>query len=354
MLYGIDIHPQYQSGFNIERAAAEGITFLSAKLSEGTDNSYLSMGSADWLRRGKAAGLHCLGYHYLRPGNEAAQARVFAAALKATGVPGVLDAEAIANVGGVTTATLTIQGIRAFVTACRALGVSVPLMYLPRWYHKLIGSPSLAGLPTLWASGYPTTAAGGFESLYAYVGDRLWANYGSSEIAVLQYSDCAHVAGMAVDANAYQGTRAQFSALLGLSTQRKDHATMIILPSTPVPADLSSDPATWPQRNHIVGWNVAGGWQGDAAFSFGVQDWPGPDSGVRGYLLLASWILPPTTGMLSQLVPVDPLYTKGRGRPIYAQTPTPEYKAPPGCVGVSLNYAAPAQAGAFVPVGRSA
>jgi hypothetical protein len=75
------------------------------------------------------------------------------------------------------------------------------------------------------------------------------------------------------------------------------------LPATNPPADPNSDPKTWPQRNYDVGFDLAGGWEGDFAGEFGVQEWGGrTDDGARGYLALASWITP------HGLVPVAPVF----------------------------------------------
>jgi hypothetical protein len=125
------------------------------------------------------------------------------------------------------------------------------------------------------------------------------------------------------------------------------HADMIQLPATAVPSDPKKDPQMWSQRNFDVTWDPAGGWGGGAAWSFGVQDWGGRTDFVRGYLSLASWMLPG-----GKLVPVDPVFTAtGGGQSILAHTPTRTYPAPTGCVGVTLNYSAPN--GAYVTVGRS-
>lgn len=350
-LFGVDIHPEFQAGISIEQVAKE-VDFLSVKLSEGMSDVWVGMGSRDWIKRGKAAGLLCLGYHYLRPGNEAAQARLFAGALAATGVPGVLDAEAVAVVGGTTTPLLTIAGIRAFMAAATAAGAHIPLMYLPGWYHQLLGAPLLAGLPLLWQSGYPSALGSGTPAaLYTAVGPRLWGAYGGRPVAVLQFTDRAQVAGRRIDANAFLGTRAEFAALITGSAGRKDTTAMIQIPATDTPSAIGSSPASWPQRNFNVGWDITGGWEGDAAFAFGVQDWPGPPSNARGYLLLASWIMP-SAGGAPQLLPVDPLYTAGKGRSLGPHELTPAYRAPAGCIGVTLNYSAPG--GAFVTIGRSA
>jgi hypothetical protein len=189
-VYGVDIHPRFQAGISIEEIRREGFDFMAVKVSEGLDGSYLVAGSADFLRRGGAAGLLCLGYHYLHAGDEDTQAKVFAEALRAAGVPGMLDAEALASDGRAP--TLTVAGIRGFLDACGRLGARVPLLYLPHWYWERLGRPSLAGLPPLWGSSYVSPSdphswsqlsydvgfdpAGGWEGGFAFsFGVQEWA-----------------------------------------------------------------------------------------------------------------------------------------------------------------------------------
>jgi hypothetical protein len=74
-IYGVDIHPRFQAGIGIEEIRREGFDFMAVKVSEGLDGSYLAAGSADFLRRGRAAGLLCLGYHYLHADDEDIQGR---------------------------------------------------------------------------------------------------------------------------------------------------------------------------------------------------------------------------------------------------------------------------------------
>lgn len=215
ILYGPDLHPQYQAGIDIEQIAAEGCGFLACKVSEGT-NVYDSL---DWLRRGQAAGMIALGYHYLRPGDETAQAATFAGQLARAGhVPGMLDAEALAADGS--TPTLTVESIRRFLAECARLGARVPLIYLPRWYWQRMGSPDLTGFPMLWASSY--VAGGGHPGdLYAAVTPRYWAAYGGLPVAVLQFTDCAQIAGREIDCSAYLGTREQFASLVSATSASK-------------------------------------------------------------------------------------------------------------------------------------
>ncbi len=347
-IYGVDIHPRFQAGINIEGIRREGFDFMAVKVSESTDGSYLAAGSADFLRRGRAVGLLCLGYHYLRADREDEQARVFSNALRVTGVPGMLDAEALAADGR--SPALNIAGIRSFLQACQRLGAGVPLLYLPRWYWERLGRPSLAGLPPLWASRYvgPNVPSASASAMYQSHTAAGWDAYGSLGVEVLQFTDRAQVAGRLIDADHYRGTRAQFSALIGRPHRRKEHHEMDQLPATELPVDPNSDPRSWPQRNYDVGFDPAGGWEGSFAFGFGVQEWGGRTvDTVRGYLSLASWI-----NADRSLSPVDPVFTReGGGHVILNHDPTRTYSAPNGAVGVTLNYAAPG--GAYVTEGRS-
>lgn len=200
-IFGVDIHPTYQAGISIEEIRAEGFDFMACKVSESTT----VYDSQDWLRRGKACGLLCLGYHYLRPGNEAGQAMVFANQLARAGVPGMLDVESGSG---------DVNNVRAFLSAAAGFGASVPLLYLPHWYWQQIGSPDLAGLPALWASSY-VSASGFASAMYGAVLTSMWNGYGGLNVTVLQFTDKANVAGRQIDADAYQGSRDQLATLLG-------------------------------------------------------------------------------------------------------------------------------------------
>lgn len=209
-IYGVDIHPTYQAGISIEQIAAEGFTFMACKVSEGRG----TYDSIDWLRRGKNCGLLVIGYHYLRPGDEANQAAVFARQLAKAGVPGMLDAEALASDGK--TPILTVVGIHKFLDECAARAAKVPLLYLPRWYWQRMGSPDLSGLPALWASAY-VNGTGHADELYESVTPGKWTPYGGLGVEILQFSDRATVAGYHIDVNHYRGTRAEFARLIGVS-----------------------------------------------------------------------------------------------------------------------------------------
>lgn len=256
-LLGVDIHPRFQAGISIEQIRREGFDFMACKLSEGTNHGSYT-GSIDWLRRGQAVGLLCLGYHYLRAGNEVAQADVFCDALERAGVPGMLDVED--GAGGLSNA-------RRFLERCQQRGAHIPLVYLPRWYWQRIGSPHLAGLPPLWASRYPSTRSDTASGLYSRVPGHYWDGYGGNHVEVLQFTDRAQVAGRRIDANAYRGTREQLAALLGgepasppppppapTATAHSEDATMHEYTPEPAAGVAKRD---WPTRTVNFGFDDA-------------------------------------------------------------------------------------------------
>ncbi len=158
------------------------------------------------------------------------------------------------------------------------------------------------------------------------------------------------VGGVQCDVNeALQADFGQSPAPIVRPRHRKERHLMQQLPATPMPTDPNGDPAAWPQHNYDVLFDAAGGWEGDCALAFGVQEFSGRTvDDTRGFLSLASWITADR-----RLVPVDPAFTAaGGGRPILRHNPTPPYVAPHGAVGISLNYAAPGGAG--LAEGRSA
>lgn len=201
MIWGVDVHPNFQAGLNIEQVRREGFDFMAVKTSQGRS----TYPAGDFLSRGKAAGMLCLGYHYLDEGDEDAQADVFARQLSQHGVPGMLDVEAGSG---------DIGAVWRFVNALHARNAPLVLLYLPRWYWSQIGSPDLTGLPPLWASHY-VSGSGYASSLYEGVSPDWWDGYGNNWIAVLQFTSSAQVAGYTVDADAYGGSREQFAALIG-------------------------------------------------------------------------------------------------------------------------------------------
>lgn len=208
--FGVDVSHWQGPAVDFAALRREGIEFAIIKATEGdsfTDSEFLSN-----LRRARAAGMLVAAYHYVRIGVSAVDQAARVRRVVPIEVPVIPDVER--NSGGI---VLT----RAVVSALRANGYRVPLLYLPRWYWAELGSPSLAGLPPLWASRYPNNVQGALAAEWSDVPAHYWNGYGGLEVAVLQFTSSARIAGMGpLDANAYRGTREQLAALLSGTEER--------------------------------------------------------------------------------------------------------------------------------------
>lgn len=204
-LLGIDVSHHQNLNPNLVRARDEdGIQFIFIKSTEGA--SFVDEDFGANLGRARAAGLLVAAYHYVRS-DASAQAQV---ANVQRVVP--LDCPVIPDVEA---GSGTVSLVRDVVDRLRAAGYSVPLLYLPRWYWQQLGSPPLAGLPPLWSSRYPDTVPGPIDRELAAVPDSYWNGYGGLNVAVLQFTSSASVAGyQPLDGNAYRGDRASLAALL--------------------------------------------------------------------------------------------------------------------------------------------
>jgi hypothetical protein len=306
-MFGIDIHPDFQKGISIAQVAAEGFGFLSVKLSESTSNYWeLSTpdrpGSAEWIRQGKAAGLVCLGYHYLQPAQIPTQAQVFADALSRCQVPGVIDAEAgYTKPDGSFVPTLTISHIRQFYSELLRRGANIAFLYLPHWYWQLIGEPDLNGLPPLWASSYPSTRQAPAWDLFQLVDPGRWAAYGGNVVGVLQFGSSGLVAGHVVDVNAWVGDQTGFARFIRSSqlTRRRSHMGYVIEP-TPAPAEAKPDDrptGDWVAREYtLTAPGPAGGWPGRL-----LMHWT---PGWLGAFVQEAWCAPSGTHYVNRWDPV--------------------------------------------------
>jgi hypothetical protein len=203
--FGLDISHHQNIALDLHQCRREGIEFVFLKATEGSTFVDSEFGAN--LAEARAAGLLVCAYHYLRSTASAAAQVANVARVVPQDVPVIPDVEANSGSIGLT---------REFVTRLREAGYRVPLLYLPRWYWQQIGSPPLAGLPPLWSSRYPDNVIGALQSKWAQVPAHYWNGYGGLDVAVLQFTSSARIAGHApLDANAYRGTRAQLAALLG-------------------------------------------------------------------------------------------------------------------------------------------
>ncbi|WP_378735424.1 glycoside hydrolase family 25 protein [Nocardia brasiliensis] len=208
-IWGIDIS-SWQAGLDLDQVAREGFAAVIAKATQGGDyvNPEYREQKADALRNG----LRFMAYHYVAAGVPVAeQVDHYAAAEPDTAVPVMLDVEL--GSGGT-------EVLRPLVDEFDRRGYRVALLYLPRWYWAgHLGEPDLSGLPPLMASHYGTDRPGYASALYPGDNAPGWAPYGGGTVAVLQFTQRAHVAGQQLDAWAFRGDLAALDELFAAPTK---------------------------------------------------------------------------------------------------------------------------------------
>lgn len=209
--FGLDISHHQDLGLDLARCRRDGIQFVFLKATEGS--GFVDREFAANLAEARAAGLLVCAYHYVRYNAPAAAQVANVRRVVPLDVPVIPDVEAGSGPLSIT---------REVVGLLRAAGYRMPLTYIPRWYWDQIGRPSLAGLPPLWSSRYPDNVVGSLADEWADVPTRYWDGYGGLDVAVLQFTSSARIAGHApLDANAFRGTREQLATVLGYT--KEDH-----------------------------------------------------------------------------------------------------------------------------------
>ena len=183
----------HQPGMSIAGAVA-----CIAKVSEGTT---FKDGWYTWFRgQARAAGIPFCAYHWLHAADVPGQARN-AFAMVGPDTPLMIDDED-------TNDGLDIGRTLAFVREYRALGGTVTLEYLPRWFWAAHGSPDLRPLA---AAGLSLVSSN--YTAYSDTGPG-WAPYGGVAPAIWQYTSSAPFNGVArVDFNAFRGSVDELAAL---------------------------------------------------------------------------------------------------------------------------------------------
>lgn len=215
-IFGIDISNNNGPNIDLAQVKAEGFDFVFAKVSEGS--YFVDSTWPGYCDAALANGLLVAGYHYVRGDCDIdAQADLFVANLGA-GVPAMFDFEA--NSGDMST-------FWALCNAINARGVPLRLSYIPHWYAQQIGSPDLSQVPGLIQSSY---VAGTGYAADLYPGDTspFWDGFDGKNVDILQFTDAAQVAGYTVDANAFRGSVADLSRLLGSDQATTSGALMAL------------------------------------------------------------------------------------------------------------------------------
>lgn len=207
-LWGIDIS-QWQAGIDLQRVRDEGFEFVIARVGQGAGGKYGTTRDIEWIRHRDEAnrlGLVLCAYWYVGDGiSPDENAKLCASWMEDTSIPVILDCEDGSG---------DVNHFHATLDAFMARGMYVPLSYIPHWYWNNLGSPSLAGLPPLWASRY-VNGSGYASNLYPGDNSDFWSGYGGNAVELLQFTNSAFVAGYHVDADAFRGTREQFINVVG-------------------------------------------------------------------------------------------------------------------------------------------
>jgi Glycosyl hydrolases family 25 len=162
------------------------------------------------LAAANAAGLPCLGYHYVTEDPPGAQAAMWVG--NGGGKVAMMDWEA--NGGDV-------SNLFAVINAFNAAGVTVQLGYVPHWYWEQMGGGGLSFATNgiaLVSSDYPVSSGGFGSSLYDESGGddgEGWASYGGATPTAWQFTDNASIPPYyGIDCNAFKGT--DLAAAFGL------------------------------------------------------------------------------------------------------------------------------------------
>lgn len=191
-VFGVDVS-NHNPGFTDFR----GWDFAFIKASEG--NSFKDWLFNQHLNNARAAGCLVAAYHYQR--DVSAQSQVYLIkSMVPKDVPVIIDVE---------TGSGSLNITREIIRLLREEGYDSPLLYVPRWFWRdHLGSPSLEGLPLLWASWYPDYVARPREEGIWMVPQSAWEGYGGGRVAMMQFTSTPH------DMNYYPGTRDDLARLL--------------------------------------------------------------------------------------------------------------------------------------------
>jgi hypothetical protein len=226
MLYGVDIHAQYQAGIDLATLKGQGYTFMVTKASEGTSIPSTATFSAarfkarvlDWVGQARALGMVPGLYHWLKAGNGPGQAQFFhRQVLDAGGPAGMLiqlDCEDNAGYGDVV----------EWATEWQRLTDGHPfLLYTGGWWWKPRAWDGARVTPYLWDSHYlgadADTLPDDPAAFTARIPDAWWKpGYGNWPVAtMLQFTAEGDAGGIGnnVDLNVFPGTLEELATLIG-------------------------------------------------------------------------------------------------------------------------------------------
>lgn len=225
-VFGLDMSEWQPLSLDLAAMRREGVEFIILRGGQGTrvDRAF-----AQRVGQARAAGMLTAAYWFLDARVSVAAQVATAVATVPRGMPIIPDVEP----DGSSNPSLSMT--RQFIDGVRAAGYTVPMTYLPRWYWQQLGSPDLSSLPPLWSSRYPDNTQRTLGAALDAVPVSYWTGYGGLNVAMIQMSSSASVAGYApLDANVHPSTRDDVARLFGLggaspAPARTDGAPIAVL-----------------------------------------------------------------------------------------------------------------------------
>jgi hypothetical protein len=185
---------------------------LITKATEGT--GYVDPTYTTYRDRAHGKGIPFAAFHWLHASDIPGQAR-HAFSVVGRDIPLMIDDED-------PTDGLSVDRTAAFVRAYRSLGGLITLEYLPPWFHRAHGSPSLRPLADLglaFVSSYYTA--------YSDTGPG-WASYGGITPDIWQHTSSAALDGaVKVDMNAYRGSIDELRGLFQHGSHTQEGTTIM-------------------------------------------------------------------------------------------------------------------------------
>ncbi len=219
-VYGLDLHAEYQRGFDFARAAKEGYKFAIHKTSQGL--GYVPSGFADFFRRSDNS-LSVSGfYHFLERGSSGvAQADHFIDTMARVGGPSgrlvAVDFEAYGDLSP------TNEQLEDFIRRVKARTNNHAIILYSSVSFWNSGTPSGSlsryGADVTWEARYPDMLKHRAPKLY-YQAMRRWygwnVGFGGVKPWFWQFTSTGLVSGQYVDVNAYRG---DMGGLMALTTR---------------------------------------------------------------------------------------------------------------------------------------
>jgi GH25 family lysozyme M1 (1,4-beta-N-acetylmuramidase) len=230
-IYGIDVHPQYQSKLDFNRARLEDYEFCVVKASEGPyrdGDAYVPGGFKEFFRRAEAEGFVMGAYHFLVSTPAKAQAEHFLRTIESVGGPEdkilMVDFEEHPN-RALSPGNDQLEGFISEVK--RRIGDHPLVVYAARGFWSggdSSGDFDQYGADVAWDAYYlhmnpvfPKRFYPDSENLFQQA-DLPWGwgkRWGNVEPWFWQFTPAGRVAGINIDVNAYRGTPEQLLALTG-------------------------------------------------------------------------------------------------------------------------------------------